>query len=451
LDRAPNLHLQAHELVELYEQARRHADFAPDATQIHPHLASCSVCRELFQELSVVENRLAGLRSSQPGQRQAECPDPSAWYEIAAGMAPPAEALAHVLHASRCDACGPLLHEAIATLSGEMTESEAEQIAALAGARPQWQRKLAQQITGTVMLAPAPLSRWRNPWMTAPRLATAAAVLLALASLAWWGTARRNRPLSADRLLASAYAEQRTLELRISGAPYAPLRAQRGAEDSFVNRPKALLSAEALIAGQLASHPSDPYWLQAKARADLLEGKYEPAVDSLRRALQLQPNSPGILTDLASAYFQRGQAADRPEDYAAAYEHLSQALAVAPDDPVALFNRAIVSERQFLYHQALDDWEHYLRIDPRSEWADEARKRVDAVREKLKDHESQAAPLLSPSQVAGLASSPGSDSSLDQRIEEYLHVAAGSWLPQAYPEAGRADPSAMQALFFWPT
>jgi CHAT domain-containing protein len=239
------------------------------------------------------------------------------------------------------------------------------------------------------------------------------------------------------------------MELRIPGAPYAPLRVQRGVEGSFASRPEALLSAEALIAGQLASHPSDAYWLQAKARVDLLEGKYEPAVDSLRRALQLQPKSSGILTDLASAYFQRGQAADRPEDYAAAYERLSQALAVAPDDPVALFNRAIVSERQFLYHQALDDWEHYLRVDPRSEWADEARKRADAVREKLRKHdESHAAPLLTPSQVVAQASSVSLRADMDQRVEEYLHDAVRSWLPQAYPERGAADPSAMQALFF---
>jgi CHAT domain-containing protein len=285
--------------------------------------------------------------------------------------------------------------------------------------------------------------------MTAPRLAMAASFLLALASLTWWGASLRNRPQSADRLLASAYAEQRTLELRISGAPYAHLRAQRGAEDSFANRPKALLSAEALIAGQLASHPSDSYWLQAKARADLLEGKYDGAVDSLRRALQLLPKSPGILIDLASAYFQRGQATDRPEDYAAAYESLSQALAVAPDDPVALFNRAIVAERQFLYHQALDDWEHYLRIDPRSEWADEARQRADAVRAKLEKHSSRATPLMMPAQLLDSAGDSARRSAVDERIEEYLHDAVSLWLPSAYPvTASQADPAARQAIFF---
>ena len=39
--------------------------------------------------------------------------------------------------------------------------------------------------------------------------------------------------------------------------------------------------------------------------------------------------------------------------------------------------------------------------------------------------------------------------SIDQRIEEYLHEAVRSWLPQAFPETrANADPRALQALFF---
>ena len=97
----------------------------------------------------------------------------------------------------------------------------------------------------------------------------------------------------------------------------------------------------------------------------MLEGKYDAAVEALRRALELEPHSPALLTDLATAYFQRAQQEDRKDDLGAAYEYLSQALKLHPDDPVALFNRAIVAEHQFLYHQALDDWDHYLRVDPR--------------------------------------------------------------------------------------
>ena len=242
------------------------------------------------------------------------------------------------------------------------------------------------------------------------------------------------------------------MELRIAGAGYAPLRISRGPAASFTSRPAALLRAEALIASQSESRRSDPAWLQAQAQADMLEGKYDAAVEALRRASELEPHSPSILTDLATAYFQRAQQEDQKQDIDAAYEYLSQALSLHPDDPVALFNRAIVAEHEFLYQRALDDWDHYLRVDRGSQWAEEARDRAIAVREKLKQHRSNAAPLLTPAQVADISGSASIVSKVDQRIEEYLHEAVRSWLPQAFPE-GRvgvtnADPHAAQALFF---
>jgi hypothetical protein len=51
-------------------------------------------------------------------------------------------------------------------------------------------------------------------------------------------------------------------------------------------------------------------------------------------------------------------------------------LKIAPDDPVALFNRAIVYQRMHLYDQAIENCRHYLRVDPKSKWTDEARKRL---------------------------------------------------------------------------
>ncbi len=273
-----------------------------------------------------------------------------------------------------------------------------------------------------------------------------------------WIAFQRNQPAAAQHLLASAYTEKRTLELRIDGANYAPIRISRGAAISFTSRPEPLLKAESLIAAQLESHPSDPAWLRAKAQADVLEGKYKAAVEALQHALQLDPGSPTLLTDLATADFQRALEEDRQEDFGAAFEYLSQTLKQHPDDPVALFNRAIVSEHQFLYQQALDDWDHYLRIDSTSQWAGEARTRANAVREKLNHHQSYATPLLSPAQVAAkLTAGANLASEVDPRIEEYLHEAVTSWLPQAFPEAGSnqatvsPDPSAGKALFFWRT
>ncbi len=91
----------------------------------------------------------------------------------------------------------------------------------------------------------------------------------------------------------------------------------------------------------------------------MLNGNYDSAIKSLQRALETQPDSPGLLTDLGSAYFVRAESANRPIDYGNAIESFGKALAKSPDDPIALFNRALACERMFLYTQAVDDWEHY--------------------------------------------------------------------------------------------
>ena len=146
----------------------------------------------------------------------------------------------------------------------------------------------------------------------------------------WWVSVERRSADSANHYLARAYTDQRTLELRIPGAAYAPLRVQRGPAESFVARSASLLKAEALIADQLTKHPDNPAWMQAAARADVLEGKYDAAVESLQRALELQPHDPGLLLDIGTAYFQRAQSEDRQEDFGAAFEYLSQVLTQQP-------------------------------------------------------------------------------------------------------------------------
>jgi CHAT domain-containing protein/tetratricopeptide (TPR) repeat protein len=479
LEEDPNEHIGTVELAKLLEESRRRAESAVDAADMHPHLAACPACREQFDDLALLDRQLdrqmKSMRSAESAPRQGDCPDPVVWREIAGGLTPPGERLIYLEHGSRCDLCGPMLREAVAEVSdlnGEITEAERTLIAILDSARAEWQQRLAQQIAGTQHSAGRESTPWWKRWLAIPRLAVpslavprlaiAGASLLAIVAAGSWVAvhrynnyiAARNQPAAASQLLARAYTEKRTLELRIAGADYAPLRVSRGPAASFTSRPEPLLKAEALIASQLESHPSDPSWLQAKAQADVLEGKYDAAVEALRRALELEPHSTALLTDLATAYFQRAQQEDRKDDLGAAYEYLSQALRLHPDDPVALFNRAIVAEHAFLYHQALDDWDYYLRVDPGSQWGEEARNRANAIREKLKEHESKATPLLSPAQLADATTSATLSSEVDQRIEEYLHEAVRSWLPQAFPEGGAngaratADPRASQALFF---
>ncbi len=467
MDESPNSnsHVGTEELAKLLEESRRQVESVLDPYDIHPHFAGCSTCREQFEELASLDRQLMSVRPVESAPRQGNCPNESVWNEIAGGLIPADETLSLVEHASGCDHCGPRLHATMtefAGLSGELSEEERRSIAGLDSSNVAWQQLLAQNIIAmrqprlvTNRESTAWYQKWQG-WLTVPRLAIAGVAVLALVGVGSWVVIQQYQPAAANRLLARAYTEKRTLELRIAGADYAPLRVSRGSSASFTSNPPALLKAEALIAGQLQSHPSDPAWLQAQARADVLEGKYDPAVESLRRALELEPHSSALLIDLATAYFQRAQQEDKKDDLGAAYEYLSQALRLHPDDPVALFNRALVAERQFLYQQALDDWDHYLRVDPGSEWADEARTRANALREKLKEHESRAKPLLSPEQVAAAAtrSADVDQRVVDERIEEYLHEAVRSWLPRAFPERGSdgirsaADANAAQALFF---
>jgi CHAT domain-containing protein/cytochrome c-type biogenesis protein CcmH/NrfG len=470
LDKNPNGHLEAADLAKLLEESRQHAESAPHAPALYAHLAACPACRKQFEELVSLDchlgRQMKGERPAEPvppnGDCPDDCPDQAVWREIAGGLPPTNETLTRIEHASRCDSCGPLLREAVAELTDlnrDITAAERQHIATLQSASAEWQQRLAQRIAGTPHSSLNPESTpWWRRGLAVPRLTMAMTMKLSAAFLlaaavgeGSWVVLQRNQHARADHLLARAYTEQRTLELRIAGADYAPLRVSRGPAASFTSRSEALLKAEDLIASQLASHPSDPSWLQAQAQADLLEGKYDAAVEALRRALELEPHSPEFLIDLATAYSQRAQQEDHKDDFGAAYEHLSRALRLRPDDPVALFNRAIVAEHEFLYHQALDDWEHYLRVDPGSQWAEEARNHADAVRAKLEKHNSQVTPLMAPAQLMDSAYDSTRRSLVDERIEEYLHDAVRSWLPQAFPEARthtEADSNARQALFF---
>lgn len=446
-------HIGELQLAKLLEESRRSDNPTVDVVKIHPHFAVCSECLEQFQALALFEGQLKSRGSNETAVRPLDCPSAGVWREIAGGLTPPDWTLTCVEHASRCDRCGPRLRGAVAelcTLNGEVTDSERTHIAELESARAEWQRRLSQRIAGPTVGGSDREAGWRQ-WFAFPRLAVAGVSILAVIVAGSWFAVRRRQPAAAEQLLARAYTEKRTLELRIAGASYAPLRVSLGPAASFTSRPPALLKAEALIGSQLTSRPFDPAWLQAEARADVLEGKYDAAVQALRRALELEPHSPELLIDLGTAYFQRAQQEDRKEDFGTAYEYLSQALQIQPEEPVALFNRAIVAEHQFLYQQALDDWDRYLKVDPASQWAEEARNRARAVREKLKEHQSKATPLLSPAELMATPSA-SRDSEVDERVDEYLHEAVRSWLPQAYPERkANADPNARQALFFWRT
>jgi CHAT domain-containing protein/tetratricopeptide (TPR) repeat protein len=266
--------------------------------------------------------------------------------------------------------------------------------------------------------------------------------MLAAIAVSGWVGLRLLRHPSAEQLLAEAYTDHRTLEVRIPGAKYAPLRVERSSGGSNFDKSASLLRAEALISDNLAKNPNDPTWLQFRARADLLDGNYDSAIKTLQRALDTQPNSPGLLADIGSAYYLRAESTDRSIDYGNAVEAFGKALGKSPDDPIALYNHALASERAYLYTQAVADWEHYLRLDPQGEWADEARRKLGAVKEKLKAHaDTMSEPLVAPAEIAEHPDDQMVRDRMDSRIEEYLHIAITKWLPEAFPVSATSTAS----------
>jgi len=261
-------------------------------------------------------------------------------------------------------------------------------------------------------------------------------VALAFSAGVVWLLVKTPSPDSVLRLLANAYSENRTLEVRIPGSKHTSIKVERGVSAPS-SRPELLIQANLSISKYAHQHLGDPLWLHAVARNELLEQNFDLAIQHLQHAREIRGDAADLLIDMASAYFGRAQTRNQPLDYGNAIEILGEALATAPNDPVALFNRAVVCEKLFLYEQAQQDWEHYLQVDFASGWATEARERLAKVRNRVRTQTLRSdQPLLRFSQVASLRSTGrNSFSRIDDRLEEYLQKATTEWLPIAYPES----------------
>lgn len=434
--------------------ADRSQQFADAAlTKALRHIEICEVCRETARRNQAATRMLNQLRSQGPAAPRADCPSASEWPLVVTGQVESEQAREYLRHAEDCDHCGTLLREATVDFGDEFTADEEEMISQLKTSDPAWQKQFARELAAKSP-APAEVSPGskakvlRGPWLSwrnwqPVALAAAATVIVAVLLFVFLNNYYSQRP---NKLLAQAYGERRNLELRFQDAQHGPVHVERSkGGDSRLNRPAALLEAEALIARGLEQDPNSLVWLQAKGRADLLEGNYEAAIQSFQKALDLDVNSASLQTDLASAYFQRAELADRASDYGRAIELLSKVLAQNPNDPIARFNRALVNEKMFLYRQALEDWEHYLQLDAKGEWANEATQHINNLRQKLNEQtQSATQPLLDPATFVREIDQAGKDA-LTRRSEDYLDTAVREWLPAATSDAAKA-PATTEAL-----
>lgn len=338
------------------------------------HLRVCGPCAALMESFKREETRLKGLRAPAGARPGEHCPDSQRWLRLAAGLEDGEEAAFLLDHAAVCDVCGAYLKIATEDLHWEETPEPGSGVADQSTAGTERNRRLAaemarQQAGGQR----APAGR-KSPqyWILAFAAAAGLMAVLFTVRPAWlFGP-------QPEELLARAYEADRTWPVRFPGAAFVP---QVSSSRSASPRNTPLAEAEAIVSSYLDRDPENSRWRLLHGRAEFLHHDYDSAIELLQ-ALANGPDPGPSLTDLGTAYLARGLAAGNATDEEAAVESLSKAIQRNPNDAVARYNRALALEALMLWDRAGEDWNEYLKLDPRGGWAEEAQKHLEAAAKK---------------------------------------------------------------------
>jgi tetratricopeptide (TPR) repeat protein len=351
----------------------------------------------------------------------SNCPEVETYLELATGVSAGEDADRLLEHASVCPACAKILTSTLHALEGNPSEEEAAAIAELAGASMDWRRQKARELAATPSRK-RPISAHlffsgQGRWIAGGAIAAG----LVLASGFWLWQRTVNTP---EHQLALAYQESRTLELRVPEAGYAELATSRRTRgEAGDDESPALLDARARLKRELERSPDDPKWLELRARADVLEERYDSAIDVLDRLRSQGPASPDLLSDLAMAYFQRGLVSGSQVDRSMALDYLRQADRLAPDEPVVLFNEAIVMEDRGQMMNAVEVWTRYITVEHDPRWKAEGQRKLAALEQtlnQLKTHDSRIQRMLAtPQSMHELAGDRQKLARLDEELSSY--------------------------------
>lgn len=403
---------------------------SPDRDRLRSHLATCGACEQKLEMYQAIYNMLKNLKGVKSDSPSTDCPDETLWLSIASGVLSPSDT--YLAHAAECDRCRRRFKDAIEELSDAPNAEEEAVLAVLKSQTPEWTTRLAPILReASTEDQTRSLSRHKTRWSFFKPPVLVFASLLLVGTIGLVLRVRYRPSASADQLLAQAYSDDRTLEFRIPGAKYGPLHQQRGNGGSIVDRPKSLALAIESIQDGLSKNPNDPNLLDSKARVDLLDREPQDAIESLNKARESLPDSPEIMTDLATAYTMRAEQTNSDIDIGRALDLLGKVLARNPRDTVALFNHALAAESLHLNDVAMEDWTTYLNLENDPEWRKEGKAHLDRLRAlPTKKDGSASDPGLDPVVNAGFE--PRKAASLDELdLQDELHLmkAIGEWLP----------------------
>lgn len=196
-----------------------------------------------------------------------------------------------------------------------------------------------------------------------------------------------------DVLDAVRDVQFRTIAARLAGRfPYRPMRyVARGSNETLVQPVfRQTYAAAAVVAAKTAT-AADADALHALGIAHLVAGNPRLACRTFERAATSSSGEPDIagaishiedarlLADLAAAYYELGVAEKRTEAILTAVDAAERAHKLDGGFAAAAFTRALAVEKIHTAAQAKAAWDDYLRIDPSSGWAVEARAHSQAL------------------------------------------------------------------------
>jgi CHAT domain-containing protein len=229
-----------------------------------------------------------------------------------------------------------------------------------------------------------------------------------------WPLQRPSTPF--HDLVIAAGDVPRSVEGRLTGGfTYTPMAVPARAGSAPPSPGWRVLAAAARAQDAASADPSAAN-LHALGVAALSAGSHDIAVQALLDAAVANARSASIQSDLAAAYLARGVTPGHAIDLPRAVEAARRAITLGPRLLEPRFNYALALEHLHLPHEAGRAWDAYLaRAGRESGWADEARRRRDALAAP-----EPSAPMSPASEAEGL---------LRQWVRRATADPATAWMP----------------------
>jgi CHAT domain-containing protein len=178
----------------------------------------------------------------------------------------------------------------------------------------------------------------------------------------------------------------------------------------------------------LADEPARREWKSLRARAAILEGSFDAAIEDLTYVLD-ESHSADEFFHIGLAHVLRADAEHRNTDYALALDFMLRSGRLNAKRPELWFNLGLLYERVWMLDESVAAWQQHLAIEPEAGWRTEARLRLQEVEAK---RSSRAAAIQGiPSDPKAYLHSPSSDDALEA-VHQTFWI---RWLPASMSDA----------------